>query len=197
MTLGLSEQLLFYTYAAIIMYHRPLLITLYAKQEKLFGSTIRLNQLGIDNENDNMAIKNTVANWNAFYKMDTRYLQNVTFIKKFHMVEPNEVKMGSRIKMLPNKISENPFFAYTVPFILSLKNVLRLPEIIKLLDFERTNVRNRMSGSKMFDFEDDKYCKANPLFSTFALPFCLHTDEVEIVNPSGVNIKKHKLILFY
>ena len=52
-----------------------------------------------------------------------------------------------------------------------------------------------LSEGKIGDYCDGSQCKAHPLFSTdpYALQIQLYYDDMEVCNPFGSNVKRHKL----
>ena len=52
-----------------------------------------------------------------------------------------------------------------------------------------------LSEGKIGDYCDGSQCKAHPLFSTdpYALQIQLYYDDMEVCNPLGSNVKRHKL----
>jgi hypothetical protein len=141
------------------------------------------------------AVISVLNQWDAFHKLDSKRLQDAAFVKKFHLLQPIEVKLGERYRAAVCNVQTIPCFGYIVPFLDNLKSFLQMPEVRNCLELEL--VRNRMDNGAMFDFDDGKYCKTHAVFSTFSLRVGIYTDDVEIVNPIGVATKKHKLTLFY
>lgn len=49
----------------------------------------------------------------------------------------------------------------------------------------------------MSDFEDDQFCKNDPVFRGNSLRILGYYDDIEVVNPIGVHTKKNKLSVFF
>ena len=76
----------------------------------------------------------------------------------------------------------------------SLGNLLSLPEVRQFI------LETHWSESEfMFDLCDGRYIRSSPLFTrnTQALHIILNTDDLEVVNPLGSHVKKHKISIFY
>lgn len=88
------------------------------------------------------------------------------------------------------KVSHTDKFYY-IPILQSLKNLLELDDF----QAEVMNPHAQVSDDYLGDFCDGTSFKTHPLFSSdpFALQVIGYYDELEIVNPIGSYIKKHKL----
>lgn len=92
-------------------------------------------------------------------------------------------------------LSEKANLGYVAPFEESLKHLLEMPEVWHHVQHPHFID----SDEYMFDICDGKYIRTHPLFSKNprALQISLNTDDLEIANPLGSHIKKHKITIFY
>ena len=88
------------------------------------------------------------------------------------------------------KVSKTDKFYY-VPLLQSLKRLLELEDF----QAEVLNPHTQGSDEYLGDFCDGTLFKSHPLFSSdpFALQVIAYYDELEVVNPIGSYVKKHKL----
>ena len=85
---------------------------------------------------------------------------------------------------------------YYVPLLDSLANILKLEDF----QAEILNPHANHSGDPLGDFCDGTLCRSHPMFSSdpYALQVVAYYDELEVVNPIGSYVKKHKLgCMFY
>ena len=85
---------------------------------------------------------------------------------------------------------------YYVSLLDSLANILKLEDF----QAEVLNPQGNLSGDQLGDFCDGTLFKSHPMFSSdpHALQVVAYYDELEVVNPIGSFIKKHKLgCMFY
>ena len=85
---------------------------------------------------------------------------------------------------------------YYVPLLDSLANLLKLEDF----QAEVLNPHGNSDDDRLGDFCDGSLFKSHPLFSSdpHALQVVAYYDEIEVVNPIGSFIKKHKLgCMFY
>ena len=82
-----------------------------------------------------------------------------------------------------------------IPFEESLKCLLEMPEVWHHVQ----NSHCATSDEFMFDICDGQYMRTHPLFTMNprAIQIALNTGDLEIVNPLGSHIKKHKVTIFY
>ena len=110
-------------------------------------------------------------------------------------VAPQEVVLGKQFVTKNGVLKEMSHLGYIVPFEASLKNLLEMPEVWHHVE----NPHFTDSSEFLFDVCDGKYIRAHPLFSrnSRALQIVVNTDDLEIVNPLGSHVKKHKITVFY
>lgn len=125
---------------------------------------------------------------NAEYK-------RVQFYKKhFKIICPQPVTLGSHLKKTKGTVKRIRDQGYFIPFEDLIKALYCLPEV--LYWFQHSHKSN---DNFVRDICDANYVKNNQLFkrNPKALQIILYNDDIEIVNPLGTHIKKHKITLFY
>ena len=84
-----------------------------------------------------------------------------------------------------------------VPLLQTLETLLQDQSVQEEID---AFPRRMIDDSRLRDFCDGELFKTHPLFSTdlFALQIIAYFDELEVCNPLGTHIKRHKLgIVFF
>lgn len=118
---------------------------------------------------------------NAEYK-------RVQFYKKhFKIICPQPVTFGSHLKKTKGTVKRIRDQGYFIPFEDLIKTLYCLPEV--LYWFQHSHKSN---DNFVRDICDANYVKNNQL-----LQIILYNDDIEIVNPLGTHIKKHKITPFY
>jgi len=122
-------------------------------------------------------------------KRTAYYRQNIVTY-----VEPKEVIIGHKFISQSGCIKQSVRLGYIIPFEKSLRNLLSMPEVWHY-------VQNSHQGDNeyMHDICDGSFIRTNSMFSvnSTALQVILNCDDMEIVNPLGSHVKKHKITLFY
>ncbi|XP_022088209.1 uncharacterized protein LOC110977964 [Acanthaster planci] len=131
-----------------------------------------------------------------FIGLETKAQQDKYFASKMGYIAPVEVEIGTKFvvkKMKNNKravFSEN-VNGYYVPFWKSLEGLLKHNEVAKEV------VKGHSSNDGfMYDICDGSYVADHRLFQD-NIQIVMYTDDIEIVNPIGSHVKKHKLSMFY
>ena len=114
--------------------------------------------------------------------------------KDIPLVQPVEVILGTDYVTKKGVIVERPRLGYYVPFYQSLNQLIELPEVWNYIQNPHYS-----QNEYLYDICDGDYIGNNPLFQEHpeALQVMLNTDDLEIVNPLGCHVKKHKLTIFY
>lgn len=125
------------------------------------------------------------------------YMQNLYMQKCFGFVEPVAVKLGSRFVKRTRKgkrrIKATGFFGYYVPFLDSLRSLLRLPQIADEILY-----RTRIDDGFIRDLSDASCCSEHEIFSDMqSLRIISYSDEFVVTNPLRSTGKIHKLTGFY
>jgi len=109
-------------------------------------------------------------------------------------LEPEEVLLGHKFVTRCGKIKKIPRFGYIVPFQKSIKNLLSMSEI-----WMYVQNGHQAPDEYIYDVCDGSFARDNQLFGTDkkALHIILNCDDMEIVNPLGSHVKKHKVTMFY
>ena len=110
------------------------------------------------------------------------------------LVEPKRVLMGKKFLTKNGKIRELPKYAYIIPLRESLNQLLQMPEI-----WEEIQNPHLSRDEYMHDICDGEIFVNHTLFSSDpqALQIIFNCDEIEVVNPLGSHVKKHKITMFY
>ena len=110
------------------------------------------------------------------------------------LVEPQQVNIGDKFITKNSVIQNVPKYGYVIPFKESLQQLLQLPEIWGQIQNPHIS-----QDEFMYDICDGDVFANHPVFSNDrkALQIILNCDDMEIVNPLGSHIKKHKITLFY
>lgn len=118
----------------------------------------------------------------AFYKSHCR------------MIEPMEIVLGHRNVEKNGLVKHVCDKGQIIPLHSLLQLLVSMPEILHCV--ENPHVRE---DDYMFDWCDGRFMENHPLFGVDknALQLVLYTDDLEIVNPLGPSIKKHKITVFY
>jgi len=136
-----------------------------------------------------------------FSTVESKYMLDKVLKEKFNMVMPEKTVVGTDLMWehkrkshdIPDLI-EKEIYAYTVPFLSNLKNLLYNDEVRFCVDNPRlkeNNVyRTVLDGSF---YQNNDFFRRN----RNALAIILYYDDLEVINPLGANTKKHKLAMFY
>lgn len=110
------------------------------------------------------------------------------------LIPPKPVVLGSKFVFVKGEIKQVKPLGYIVPFAASLKNLLEMPEVWQHIETPHVS-----SDEYMHDICDGKFIREHPLFvrNPRAIQIILSCDDLELVNPLGSHVKKHKLTLFY
>ncbi|XP_071941064.1 uncharacterized protein [Antedon mediterranea] len=129
-----------------------------------------------------------------FQGFETTYLRHTFFSQYCKYVAPEKVLFGMKEKRIKGHMRQVEQYGYIVPFKSSIKALLDMPEVQHF-------VRNpHFSNSEMLlDVCDGLRFKNSPLFqrNPSALQIIVSHDDLELMNPLGAHIKKHKMSMFY
>lgn len=138
---------------------------------------------------DDIPVETLVDEFNSSKKRQKFYEQNYNAY-----LMPKGLLLGKKFVTRKGVIKEIDKIGYLVPFKENLQNLLSMPEVWH-------EVQNPHYSNKefMFDICDGDYIQGHPLFmrNPKALQIILNCDDMEIVNPLGSHVKKHKLSMFY
>ena len=143
----------------------------------------------------NPAIMDDIETSTFLECFDTRARRESFYKKNLDtLVNPEAVTLGQKHVTINGSIEEIPKVGYIVPFQESVKCLLQLPEVWRHVQFPHTS-----NNEFMYDICDGDAVKHHPLFSndSKALQIILNCDDMEIVNPLGSHVKKHKVTMFY
>jgi len=113
---------------------------------------------------------------------------------QMNLVKPVEVILGSRKVLKKGILTDNDLKGYCIPLHSSISSLLSMPDVWRFV------VNGHVSRDQfMHDICDGAYVTSHPVFvkNPAALQIILNTDDLEIVNPLGSHVKKHKITVFY
>ena len=129
----------------------------------------------------------------AFQHFKTQKLRISFYKRHCGLILPKDILVGRRFARRNGNLTELPSCGYIVPFLDSVKKYLQDPVILKEVLEGHESPDNIMR-----DFCDGQYIKNLPLaMNAPCLHFLINTDSVEITNPIGAHVKKHKIDVFY
>lgn len=132
-----------------------------------------------------------------FVELQTRAQQEKYFESNMGYIPPMEVEIGTKfvIKKTPNNkraMFSKSVVGYFVPFWKSLEGLLKHPEVT-----EEVMKGHGSEDGFMYDICDGSYVAHHPQLQGDSIQILMYTDDIEIVNPVGSHVKKHKLSMFY
>ena len=134
-----------------------------------------------------------------FLNLQTTYAQSSFIQKNLNFVQPIEYVLGSNIgfknKGSKRQMCEIEDTMVYIPILQSIEQLLSNPRIFELV----SNPLTRSNEGIYYDIKDGVCWKGNPIFqlNTDALQIILYHDEVELCNPLGSHVGKHKVDLYY
>ena len=134
-----------------------------------------------------------------FSNLQTTSSQSSFIQNNLNYVQPIQYVLGSKIGF-KNKGSKrqmcqmNDTMVY-IPILQSIEQLLSNPRIFGLI----TNPSKKCKEGVFYDIVDGECFKSSPIFQVHAdaLQLILYHDEVEVCNPLGSHIGKHKIDLYY
>jgi hypothetical protein len=138
---------------------------------------------------DSISVETFLEKFSTDSKRQQYYKKNMTTF-----VEPEEVILGKKFNTKNGVISEVLRRGYIIPFEKNLRNLLSMPEVWHCVQNPHFS-----SDEFMYDICDGDYVQHHELFTrnNQALQIILNFDDLEIVNPLGSHVKKHKVSMFY
>ena len=130
---------------------------------------------------------------NAFKHFKTQKLRLSFYQRKCGLILPKDIIIGRRFSRKNGNLKEIPNSGYMVPFLDSIIKYISDPLILN----EVLNGHESTDGV-MRDFCDGDYIRNLQVAGNKpCLQFLINTDSVEITNPIGAHVKKHKIDVFY
>lgn len=110
------------------------------------------------------------------------------------MINPKSVILGHHLKKSRNVVRRVRDHGYFIPRQQLIETLYCLPEFFHWSEHSHTSHDNFIR-----DICDGQYIRNSPFFqrNPKALQIILYNDDIEIVNPLGTHVKKHKITLFY
>lgn len=118
--------------------------------------------------------------------LSTRWRRDKFIRSNYTVIDPVEYCLGS--------IAGNRCTFMYVPFLDVLRNILKIPEVLKYV-LERPNI----TANKYTSYQSGQFFQKNGLFGTeiFLIQIGFYYDEFEIANPLGTSKGKYKFSGFY
>jgi hypothetical protein len=131
----------------------------------------------------------------ALHALDSQKKREQYFANHAGYVQPKAVKLGEFWQTnRQGVLQRREKVGYTVPLEESLKELLQMDDVWYWVKHSHASPDQFLA-----DLCDGEYINSHPLFirNPNALQLVLYNDDIEIVNPIGTHVKKHKLTLFY
>lgn len=159
----------------------------------LFKTKLMDQIVGLDCFHDVEAILGIIDVESPLENLATEHKRVQYYESEFHMIIPQAVSLGHHLKNFKGGPKRVKDVGYVVPFAKLVTSLYCLPEFLYWIE------NDHLSGDFMRDLCDGHYVRKHPLFcrNKEALQIVLYNDDVEIVNPLGTHVKKHKMTLFY
>lgn len=143
-----------------------------------------------DQISDHVALDTCIADFqnsmNITSKFNSSAKRKKYFLKHFNLIIPRPQFISTEIKKHNNRIRHLNNYSYYVPFLDSLTALLNMPEVLYWVTRS-----HKSKDTTMRDWCDGMYCVQNKLNDH--LQILLNIDDIETVNPIGMNKKIHKL----
>ena len=158
--------------------------------DDIIGSTINLIQTAKEARELNPQVSVT----DALKELKTQKLCVCFYTNNCHYIAPQEVILGQRYAVRKGALQNINDYGYIIPFKENVQNFLNQPEV-----WEEVMSSHESDNGIMLDYCDGSFVKNNPFIqhNKPCLLFIINTDLVEIVNPIGAHVKKHKIDIFY
>ena len=127
-----------------------------------------------------------------FVNLRSKHKREKIYVMKCGMVYPQEVILGTTFISRRGKLVEVQDKGYYIPFKRTIR-LLNLPEFVNQLQQSHCS-----HDGIMRDVCDGAYVKTHPILGEEGtIQIILNTDELELTNPLGTHVKKHKIMMFY
>jgi len=130
----------------------------------------------------------------SFCHLTTEHKRLKYYSDNFQMIDLVPVLLGFQLKTIKGEGKRVRDFGYVIPFKELLTALYNLPEFLFWIEHS-----HEQRNGVMMDFCDGNFMQNHALFShnKKALQIVLYNDDLEIVNPLGTHVKKHKITVFY
>ena len=135
------------------------------------------------------SILDNVKMGSLFEGLRTKDQQMAFFKEKCGLIPPEPVYMGEVTKKIRGRFKQIKKYGYIVPFLKNIEKLITMPEVwfwIRNSHKSQNIMTDICDGTVMQDINVQHF-----------LQVLLYLDEIEIVNPIGTHVKKHKLTMFY
>ncbi len=129
-----------------------------------------------------------------FTEFKTTHLRKKFYSKNCRFIPPVQVLLGMKMMRKNGRIKPVEYSGQVIPFKKSLQALLELSEVQDFLKYPHES-----QSELMKDVCDGSFVQNHPIFSRdkSALIVMANHDDLELCNPLGVHIKKHKQAAFY
>lgn len=122
----------------------------------------------------------------------TQYQREKFYTEHCRHIAPQKVFLGSKLERKNGKVTNIEYYGYIVKMSDLIQLLMEMPEMEEFLKRDQSN------SGLMTDIFDGEYVKSHPaLQDPGSLLVILSHDDLEIVNPLGTHVKKHKISMFY
>ena len=168
--------------------------TLVQGHTDLFRSQLKrkLEEMGIDPSIcDSTSTQTFLEELNTNAKRQKKYSESLNT----HVL-PEAVCLGEKFVTKNGQVESVASMGYYVPLKKNLTALLSMPEV---WHFVQNPHHSREDSCFMFDICDGSLVRNHPLLSADkkALQIILNCDDMEVVNPLGTHVKKHKVTVIY
>jgi len=138
---------------------------------------------------DDVPVSSFLSEFQSNGKRIAHYRKNINTY-----IEPQEVVLGYKFVSKNGSITRSPRLGYIIPFERSIHNLLSMPEV-----WWHIQHSHQTADEFMYDICDGNFVQSQHPFrnNAEALEVVLNCDDMEIVNPLGSHVKKHKVSMFY
>ena len=139
-------------------------------------------------------VKPNISVLEALKKFCMPKLRTSFLTKQSYYIPPEKIILGLSYKNISGKLQSVSDKGYIIPMLKSLELFLNKPEAWSdVINGHGTD------NELMKDFCDGQFVKSNQFIQQHkpCLQFLINTDSLEVVNPIGAHVKKHKINVFY
>jgi len=153
-----------------------------------FKNELKSKLVGCESVVDSQPIPQCLSNFSS------RYNRRKFYEEKCGLISCVDVQLSEKYVRHKGQLVARKQYGYIVPFRATLSRLLNMPEVWSFVCSKRCS-----DSDVMMDICDGQYIRNHSLFTNenIALQIILSCDDMEVVNPLGSHVKKHKLCMFY
>ena len=139
------------------------------------------------------SVLDSIGTESVFEGLSTKDLQFKFFKEQCGLISSEPVYMGESLCKIRGAFKQRKKYGYIIPFLKNIEQLMSMPEVL----FWVKNSHKTLDGISR-DICDGSFMQ-NVSIGNGALHIevVLYLDDIEIVNPIGTHVKKHKLTMFY